>query len=199
MWEGRFHVYVALPDGTEKRRERTKIAVDEQLITKNPGRKIELPSKRLAKPCGRLDTLEEVRRLLSAARAISIREHLIVRCSSSAGYALRSCLCCGWTISRPESCVSTKRARKQRKARRAWLQFRNIGDGYHRTVERAPNDLLFPIEACTPFRVGNYLKRVLKPIAKNAGITDVTFQALRRTFATRFQRYGSPKNVVHPA
>jgi hypothetical protein len=25
MWEGRYHVYVTLPDGTEKRRERTKV------------------------------------------------------------------------------------------------------------------------------------------------------------------------------
>jgi hypothetical protein len=36
--------------------------------------------------------------------------------------------------------------------------------------------------------VDNYLKRVLKPIAKKAEIPDMTFQAMRRTFATHFQR-----------
>jgi len=35
----------------------------------------------------------------------------------------------------------------------------------------------------------------VKPIAKKAGIPDLTYQALRRTFATRFQRYGSPKDA----
>jgi integrase len=35
----------------------------------------------------------------------------------------------------------------------------------------------------------------LKPLAKRAGIGDMTYQALRRTFATHFQRYGSPKDA----
>ncbi len=50
-------------------------------------------------------------------------------------------------------------------------------------------------ETGTPYRIGNYLKRVLKPIAKKAGIPDLTYQALRRTFATHFQRYGSPRDA----
>jgi len=72
---------------------------------------------------------------------------------------------------------------------------RNIGDPYHRKADAAPNDLLFPCEAGTPYRIGNYLKRILKPIAEGAGINDLTYQALRRTFATHFQRYGSPKDA----
>jgi integrase len=70
-----------------------------------------------------------------------------------------------------------------------------MGDAYHLSAVPATNDLLFPTEVGTPFRVGNYLKRVLKPIGRAAGIPDMTFQALRRTFATHFQRYGSPKNA----
>ena len=76
-----------------------------------------------------------------------------------------------------------------------WLQIRNMGDGYHKTAAPAPNDLLFPTEVGTPYRVGNYLKRILKPIAEKAGVPDLTFQSLRRTFATHFQRYGSPKDA----
>jgi integrase len=47
----------------------------------------------------------------------------------------------------------------------------------------------------TPYRIGNYLKRILKPIAAKAGIPDMTYRALRRTFATEFQRHGSPKDA----
>jgi integrase len=78
---------------------------------------------------------------------------------------------------------------------RMWLQLRNVGYPYHRTAAPDPNDLLFPTETGTPFRIGNYLKRVLKPLAVKAGIPDLTCQALRRTFATHFQRYGSPKDA----
>lgn len=55
-----------------------EFALDEQLIGRNPGRKLELPSKRLPKRCGRFYSLEEVRRLLSAAAAASFRERLVV-------------------------------------------------------------------------------------------------------------------------
>jgi hypothetical protein len=72
---------------------------------------------------------------------------------------------------------------------------RAVGDNYHLSAAPAPNDLLFPTEAGSPFRVGNYLKRIMKPIGEAAGIPDLTFQAMRRTFATHFQRYGSPKDA----
>jgi integrase len=78
---------------------------------------------------------------------------------------------------------------------RMWLQIRRMADAYHRTAPPEPNDLLFPTETGTPYRIGNYLKRILKPIAQRAGILDLTYQALRRTFATHFQRYGSPKDA----
>jgi integrase len=76
-----------------------------------------------------------------------------------------------------------------------WLSIRNMGDQYHRNRELAPNDLLFPTEAATPDRIGNYLKQVLKPIATKGGIADMTYRTLRRTFATQFQRHGSPKDA----
>ena len=76
-----------------------------------------------------------------------------------------------------------------------WLSIRNMADPYHRNRPLAPNDLLFPTETGTPYRIGNYLKRVLKPIAATAGISDMPYRALRRTFATEFQRHGSPKDA----
>ena len=54
---------------------------------------------------------------------------------------------------------------------------------------------MFPSEAGTPFRIGNYLKRELKPIGETVGIKDLTHQALRRTCATHFQRHGGPRDA----
>jgi integrase len=76
-----------------------------------------------------------------------------------------------------------------------WLMLRTSQAPYHRTAGRAASDLLFPTEAGTPFRIGNYLKRVLKPLAIKAGLHDFTYQALRRTCATYFQRHGGPRDV----
>jgi integrase len=78
-----------------------------------------------------------------------------------------------------------------------WQMIRSAVAPYHRSAN-APTEvspLLFPTERGTPFRIGNYLKRYLKPLALKAGITDLTFQATRRTCATHFQRHGNPKDA----
>ena len=46
--------------------------------------------------------------------------------------------------------------------------------------------ILFPTECATTWRLGNHLKRVLKPLAGSVGIEDLTFQCLRRACATHF-------------
>ncbi|HUG80613.1 MAG TPA: hypothetical protein VML01_03050 [Bryobacterales bacterium] len=43
--------------------------------------------------------------------------------------------------------------------------------------------------------VHNYLQRFLRPVAENIGIPGLTFQALRRTFATLVQGKGSVKDA----
>jgi integrase len=75
-----------------------------------------------------------------------------------------------------------------------WIQARRQQRPYHKTAE-PESDLLFPSETGTPFRLGNYLKRNLKPLAKRAGIRDMTYQALRRTCATHFQKHGKPRDI----
>ena len=46
----------------------------------------------------------------------------------------------------------------------------------------------------TPKDAHNYLQRHLKPLAKRLGVEGITFQTLRRTFATLMQGKG-PKNA----
>jgi integrase len=195
-------------------------ALDERLIASNPARRVELPSPRLRKPCGRFYSMEEVRRLLSAAAQESLREHLIVRLFVLCGlraqelFALRLDDVELGIVRIDEALKETEKAAKRigdtknttsngyvatsqdlERELKLWIQLRNADDAYHRRVDPVSNAWLFPNEKGQPYRIGNYLKRTLKPIALQAGIPDMTYQALRRTFSTQFQRYGSPKDA----
>lgn len=194
-------------------------AVDERLIGANPARKLELPSKRLRKPCGRFYSIDEIRKLLSQAAKQSLREHVILRTFLVCGLRAQEMFVLrvddiepgilridealketekgearvGETKSATSNGYVSMSAELQKEIE-TWLQLRNVADPYHKS-RVAANDLLFPTEAGTPYRIGNYLKRTLKPLAGKAGIKDMTYQALRRTFATHFQCYGSPKDA----
>ena len=195
-------------------------AVGERIIPVNPAARVELPGAKLRKPTKRSYTLDEMRRLLSGARSVSLREHLIVRifyvCGLRPGelFALRVDDVEPKLLRIDEALKETEKGADRvgetktsssnayvsisddlYKEITLWLSIRNMADPYHRNRPLAPNDLLFPTEAGTPYRIGNYLKRVLKPIAATAGIPDMTYRALRRTFATEFQRHGSPKDA----
>jgi len=58
-----------------------------------------------------------------------------------------------------------------------------------------PKAFLFPTATGTAYRVGNFLKRVLKPIAKTAGIADFDFRAMRSTASTLFQAHSTVKET----
>jgi integrase len=195
-------------------------AVGERIIIVNPGARVELPGAKLRKPTKRSYTLDEIRRLLSVARSVSVREHLVLRifyvCGLRPGelFALRVDDVEPELLRIDEALKETEKGADRvgetkttssnayvsisddlYKEITLWLSIRNMADPYHRSRTLAPNDLLFPTETGTPYRIGNYLKRVLKPIAAEAGIADMTYRALRRTFATEFQRHGSPKDA----
>src|SRR5215467_7521834 len=61
------------------------------------------------------------------------------------------------------------------------------------TRRRLPRD--FMNSPRTAYRVGNFLKRVLKPLAKSAGIEDFDFRAMRSTSSTLFHTHGSVKDT----
>ena len=195
-------------------------ALGERIIQVNPAAKVQLPGAKLRKPTKRSYSLDEMRRLLSAARSVSLREHLIVRifyvCGLRPGelFALRVDDVDPKLLRIDEALKETEKGADRVGETKTsssnayvsisddlyqeitvWVSIRNMGDPYHRSGTVTPNDLLFPTEAGTPYRIGNYLKRTLKPIAAKAGIPDMTYRALRRTFATEFQRHGSPKDA----
>ena len=57
------------------------------------------------------------------------------------------------------------------------------------------NDFVFPSRRGTPLDTHNHLQRVLKPAAQKIGIHDLTFQSLRRTFATHVHAGGTVKDA----
>ena len=58
------------------------------------------------------------------------------------------------------------------------------------------NAFIFPSSVNKPIDAHNYLRRdVLRPAAESVGIKGITFQCLRRTFATHFHRVGTVKDL----
>src|SRR5207253_7410615 len=130
----------------------------ERVIPVNPAAKVELPGARLRKPTKRAYGLEEMRQLLSAARSVSLREHLIVRifyvCGLRPGelFALRADDVDPKLLRIDEALKETERGTDRvgetktsssnayvsisddlHKEITVWLSIRNIGDAYHRS------------------------------------------------------------------
>jgi integrase len=194
-----------------------EFARDERLLADNAARKLELPTRLLRPPCERYYSLEEVQRLLSKAHG---REHLVLRILINCGlrpgelFALREDDVETGQLKIDEAVKEAERGARRigdtkttgsqayvgistglQEELEIWIQARRQKDSYHAAAEAVSSDLLFPSETGTPFRLGNYLKRYLKPLAKNAGIADLTYQALRRTCATHFQKHGKPRDI----
>jgi integrase len=194
-----------------------ELARDERLVTDNAARKLEMPSQLLSPPCERYYSLEEVRRLLGQAYG---REHLILRilinCALRPGelFALREDDVGEGQLRIDEAVKEAERGAKRigdtkttgsrayvgissglQEELDIWIQGLRQKRPYQETGSSAASELLFPTETGTVFRLGNYLKRYLKPLAKKAGISDLTYQALRRTCATHFQKHGKPRDI----
>ena len=183
-------------------------AIDEDLIPKNPARKLAMPNIR-KKSCERFLSVEEVQTLLAAA---SPREHLVLRIYAVCG--LRPAEALALRIDDFEG--------NQLRIDEA-LKERQLGEdrfGGTKTAESdsyvpVPPDLsreiaewiaihpqrdnrrafLFLNRRGTAFSVGNYLKKQLKPLAKLVGIPDLTQQAFRRTSSTHIQKHGTVKDM----
>lgn len=178
------------------------IAVELDIIGKNPAKKLEFKSQKVKSR--RFLTLEECRRLLSKLQG---RDHLIVRMFIQLG-------------PRPEEMFALRRNDVLADAIRideAWVDGKVIEllktDASYGCVYIPPDlnaevqswlnstggddcSWLFPAaRRSVPIRYENFRKRVLQPAAIAAGIGKVDLLALRRTCATHFGQRANPKDT----
>lgn len=177
-------------------------AVEQQFLDRNPARKLTIPNTR--GPCRRFLTLKEVCRLLGSL--VHQRDRLIVRlfvlCALRRGelFALRWEDWQGDLLRVDESIVDGEIGPTKTRGSTAYVavpKSLQLELECWRTAcgEITSSDFIFASSRGTPLNGHNYLSRFLKPVAEKIGIPGLTFQALRRTFATLVQGKGSVKDA----
>ena len=71
-----------------------------------------------------------------------------------------------------------------------------LAEWHSQTKRNGDEDYIFPNADGGFLLAENYQNRVLRPLAKQAGIGRLNFQILRRTVATHAQHLGSPKDIA---
>lgn len=195
-------------------------AIDVDLCAKNPARAGNLvtPKRGVGKPCERFLSLDEIRALLQKAEG---REHLILRLFLVGGFRPAELFALRVNDVEPGQIRVDEAIKDHEQGDDRLGDPKTKGSrGYVASTEGldeeitewvrelgviGPDAWLFPSERGTPIRPGNYLKRVLKPLAVEAGVgvkdtgkrdeegkpiltSDITYQALRRTCATYFRQ-----------
>ncbi len=182
-------------------------AVDEGILGRNPARNLEFP--KTTKSRARFYSLDEVRAFLAVSTG---RENLVFRILLFCG--LRPAELLALRIEdveagrlRIDEAVKEKEKGQNRigetktESSDAWVSVPpDLARDLHAWVAKHPHKdnpkaFLFPTETGTAYRVGNFLKRVMKPIAKAAGIADFDFRAMRSTASTLFQVHGTVKET----
>src|SRR5260370_28059290 len=183
-------------------------AVDEDIIEKNPARKVTVPNIQ-KKSCERFLSVDELRALLSQA---SPREHVVLRILAVCGvrraevFVLRVEDYEGTQLRIDEALKERQKGEDRIGATKTAESdnFVPVPPDLGREIEswiaghperNNPRTFLFPNPAGTAFSVGNYLKRRLKPLAEKVGIHDLTHQAVRRTSSTHMQNHASVKDM----
>jgi len=176
-------------------------AIDQDFLVKNPARKLEMPVTR--NTCKRYLSSEEVQKLLMSLEG---RDRLIARmlnvCALRPGelFALRWRSVQQGRLKIEEAVYRGKVGPTKTEGSAAFVA---IPGSLQKELEfwrekcRYPGDdqIVFPSRRGGPLESHNYLRRVLKSKGKEAGIEDITFQALRRTFATQVRGIGTVKDA----
>lgn len=183
-------------------------AVDEDLLGKNPAKKIVLPKIR-KKPCGRFLEVREFQALLAEAPP---REHLVLRILGVCGLRAAETL-----VLRIEDFEGDQlridEALKDRMTGEDRIgdtktdesdNFVPVPPDLRKEIEtwiaehpgrENPRAFLFPNARGRAFSVGNYLKRYLKPLGEQVGVHDLTHQTFRRTSSTHMQNHAIVKDM----
>jgi integrase len=183
-------------------------ATDEDLIPKNPARKIAMPKIR-KKSCQRFLSIDEIRALLGIAPQ---REHLVLRILSVCGLRPAEALVLRIEdFEGPQLRIDEALKERQTGEHRIGDTKTDESDNFvpvppdlgreieawiaTHTGRNNPRAFLFPNSAGNAFSVGNYLKRHLKPLGQQAGIHDLTHQVFRRTSSTHMQNHATVKDM----
>jgi integrase len=176
-------------------------ALEQEYLTKNPAARLSLPTTR--ESCKRFLTIEEYHDILGALYG---RDRLIFRMFVLGAFrpgelfALRWRCFKGGSVHVEESVFEGKIGKTKTRASAATVVLpkslaADLNQWYEDCECPDPDELIFPSSAGTPIRAANYLRRdVLRPTAIKLGIKGITFQCLRRTFATHFHRIGTIKD-----
>jgi integrase len=196
----------------EKARTHTRAcfdyAVDEELLQKDPTRKLVMPNIQ-KKSCERFYSLDELRAMLSQA---SPREHVVLRIFVVCGLRPAEVLVLRigdfeGTQLRIDEALKERQKGEDRIGATKTKESDNyvpVPPDLGREItawiaghpDRGnPRAFLFPNSDGGPFGVGNYLKRHLKPLAEKAEIHDLTFQAFRRSSSTHIQSHATVKDM----
>jgi integrase len=183
-------------------------AADEDIVEKNPARKLVMPNIR-KKSCERFLTVDELRAILGHAAP---REHLVLRILAVCGLRPAEALVLriedfeGVQL-RIDEALKERQKGEDRIGNTKTTESDNyvpVPPDLAREIEvwiaghpdrNDPRAFLFPNSTGTAFGVGNYLKRYLKPLAEQAGVDGVTFQAFRRTSSTHMQKHATVKDM----
>lgn len=181
-------------------------AVDQDYIGKNPARKLVVGKTR--KPTKRNHTPDELCRLFAS---LTGEDHLILRLFVMAALRPGEQFALKWLDFKHDT------LRIERAVRRVKKGENRVGDpktegsigqvylpaslqtelAHWKEIVRpcSDNEYIFGSRKGTPKDSHNYLRRHLKPLAASLGVPNLTFQSLRRSFATLMQGKGTPKDA----
>ena len=176
-------------------------AVDQDYIAKNPAKKIKATStKEVSK---RSLSPDEIGKLLNGMEG---RDRLILRifliCGLRPGelFALRWKDWSSGELMVDESVWRGEIGKTKTRGSMGYVSLSGSLEGDLREWRYGcgspgPEELIFKTKYGRPIGRGDWLDRNLKPAAERAGITGITLQALRRTFATQMQKCGTVKDA----
>jgi integrase len=176
-------------------------AVEQEYLVRNPARKLTLPPTRAT--CKRFLTKAEYHKLLGVLEGRDLLIfRLFVLCAFRPGelFALRWRCFGNGALKIEEAVYRGKLGRTKTSGSAAEVALpKSLADDlalwYEVSGHPDPDDFIFPSSVNKPIDAHNYLQRdVLRPAAESVGIKGVTFQSLRRTFATHFHRVGTVKD-----
>jgi integrase len=189
----------------QKARTWVKAALDEALeqdfLQKNPARKLEMP--KTSDTCKRFLAEDEFHRLFAV---LDGRDRLIVHLFLLGAlrpgelFALRwRCIQAG-SLRIDQGVYRGKIGDTKTRGSRASIALpksldTELSSWRAQSGNPCGDDFVFPSRKGSPLDTHNYLQRVLKPAAEKIGIPDLTFQSLRRSFATHVHSVGTVKDA----